>query len=337
MNAELLTEAIGLVDDRYLIESEKFCQINARRKHVWRNIAASIVVVPFLIIVLLMASVPVFAATGNEFAYDILYAISPSVAQAMKPVNESCISNGIQIEVLSADIGKGEAWVYLAVRDLEDSRIDASTDLFDSYSIRIPVSYCSASCRGIFYDENKNEKTYLVYLWWDESEWSPHGEKVTFQVKELLSGQIELLDYELNIPLSEIDPSPKEKNIYKTGAGGDSDPDNTNAVVMDVEGTLYHPLPSVWITGVGIIDNEIHIQLKYENNLENDAHARFPIYSYRRSVYWMNDDHSVTYQEVVLSNEIISDDGIRISADFWEYGQHTEGNWEVTFRIENNQ
>ena len=51
----------------------------------------------------------------------------------------------------------------------------------------------------------------------------------------------------------------------------------------------------------------------------------------------MNDDHSITYQEVVLSNEIISDDGIRISADFWEYGQHTEGNWEVTFRLENNQ
>ena len=78
-------------------------------------------------------SVPALAATGIDPAYEMLYSISPYIAQKLKPVNESCIDNGIEMKVVAAEIYNEKAEILISLRDTIDSRIDNTTDLSDSY------------------------------------------------------------------------------------------------------------------------------------------------------------------------------------------------------------
>ena len=84
-------------------------------------------------------------------AYEFLYTLSPSAAQKLKPVSMISEDNGIKIEVISAYVESGEAKILISVQDLEEDRIDETTDLFDSFSINTSFD-CSSSCENIKYD-----------------------------------------------------------------------------------------------------------------------------------------------------------------------------------------
>ena len=84
-----------------------------KRRIVYRQ---SIIVFA-VFIVLVFAAMPVLA--GNiPVVYEIIYSISPSIAQRFIPVKKSCENDGIKMEVISAYIHGNTAEIYIAMRDL---------------------------------------------------------------------------------------------------------------------------------------------------------------------------------------------------------------------------
>ena len=127
MNTDLLIDAIGEIDENKIINAKLF-KVKTRKKPIKRMI-----VIAAAIILCITVTVPVLAATVNPI-YELVYKISPGLAQMMKPVQMSCEDNGIKMEVMSASVYENEAAVYLSLEDMTDqNRIDETTDLFDSY------------------------------------------------------------------------------------------------------------------------------------------------------------------------------------------------------------
>lgn len=100
---------------------------------------------------------------GFSPAYEFLYTLSPSAAQKLKPVSMISEDNGIKIEVISAYVESGEAKILISVQDLEEDRIDETTDLFDSFSINTSFD-CSSSCENIKYDAETETAVFDFYI-----------------------------------------------------------------------------------------------------------------------------------------------------------------------------
>ncbi len=338
MNGKDLADAIGLIDDRYLEECSNLLpdkKIKLHKKMSWGRIAAMVAVLPLIAVLLFVFSVPVLAASGNRTAYDVLYVVSPSSAQVLKPVRQKSEDQGIQMEVVSCNVTENEMSAYISIRDVSEDRIDETTSLYDSYGIRFAGSSYSSSCRRISYDADRREMTFLVKLWWDDSVSVPIGDKVTFFVNELRTNQEEMTEYEIKIPEEALISEAKSKTVIWTGAGGNSaasSEDTRTVEVLDIDGTLSTPLDGVRIIGAGVIAGKVHLQIAYDDPLKTGGHARFPAEMYECSYYWFNDDQTVMYQEYILTEQVLSD-GARLKADFWSYDTAIKGRWEVTFRI----
>jgi hypothetical protein len=61
-------------------------------------------------------AVPAMAAADVQVAYEILYAVSPKIAQELKPVRMSCEDDGIKMEVISAYINGDKAEIYISMQ-----------------------------------------------------------------------------------------------------------------------------------------------------------------------------------------------------------------------------
>ena len=168
----------------------------------------------------------------------MMYSVSPKIAQKLKPVNESCVDNGIEMKVVAAEIQDNKATVLVTMRDTEGSRLDETTDLFDSYSINTPYDQ-SAGCSFTEYDPNTNTAAFLILIEQNDHILIP-GDKVTFSVSQIISGKSHN-KYRLNpintdnvLKISEYLSDPPVR-----GAGGyDSEdikliiPDEKNAVIV---------------------------------------------------------------------------------------------------------
>jgi len=138
MKSEELLSAIGEIRDEWIEEAH---HAPVRRRRI--SLLAAVLAVT------LALSLTAFAAADSQIMYDILYALSPSIAQALKPVQLSCVDNGIEMSVISADVEGNTARVFIGLRDLEGDRIDGTCDLYDSYHIDLPgesfIGYCGFS------------------------------------------------------------------------------------------------------------------------------------------------------------------------------------------------
>ncbi len=157
-----------------------------KKKHtaVWKimpTVAAAVIAMCVIF------AVPIMALAGSEQVYEMLYMISPSLAQKLKPVNVSCEDQGILMTVVGADFEDDTAEIVVSLRDLEGERIDETTDLFDSYSIHTPYDQ-SGGCSSLGYDEGTGEVSFLITVHHMGHEMMP-GDKVTFSVSSLLANK----------------------------------------------------------------------------------------------------------------------------------------------------
>ncbi|MDO4173615.1 MAG: DUF4179 domain-containing protein [Eubacteriales bacterium] len=114
----------------------------------------------------LVIAMPALAA-NVEPVYQVMYTLSPSMAQFFMPVHLSDEKNGIRMEVESAYIYGNTAEIYITMQDLTGDRIDATMDLNDSYDIHIPFSSVSG-CEMVDYDENtKTARLYIRIEFWN--------------------------------------------------------------------------------------------------------------------------------------------------------------------------
>lgn len=283
-------------------------------------------------------------AANNQYIYNLMYGVSPSVAQFFIPVEKSSSSNGIVMEVVSSYIHDDTAEIYISMTDTIETRIDGTTDLFDSYSIRSKKDL-TATCELMTYDNKLNKATFLIKISTMDGS-KIDREKITFSVREFISGKKIYEDTKISLDGLSIDSKAigTERNI--NGAGG------IKSIDFDRKWTVLKPnsnpsklVDGIDISAVAFLDDKLHIQTVVYNNLENDNHGYFylknissgQIINYDYSLSFMDNPHTnnrVDYDEFVFD---ISEDDFKdydLYGNFYTSTSRTNGDWRVVFGLE---
>lgn len=333
MRADPLLDAIGMIDDTTIQAARTYTV----RRRPWRRYAA----LAAAAVLCVLLTVPALAFAGVAPAYEVLYAISPAAAQALKPVQLSCEDNGIRMEVISAAVQGDRADIYISMQDLTGDRIDGTVDLFDSYRINRSFDG-SATCRLARYDARRKEATFLISMTRRDQR-DIGGGKVTFSVGAFLSGR-QMFDGPLpQLDLSAAAQSPDTQTGVDIRGGSRSDGahmDVRSVPVLTRQDDLFSA-PGVQVTAMGYADGKLHIQTHYDNILETDNHG----YVYLKSAdgqvihagsslsFW-DEDHSGSYDEAVFDVPAEGLSGYQVYGAFWTGAELTRGNWQVTFSLE---
>ncbi len=233
------------------------------------------IVIVAMLTICLFTAMPILAAA---LPYELMYHLSPNVAQFFMPIQKSCEDSGIKMEVVSAYIHDDTAEIYITMQDLTGDRIDETTDLYDSYSIHRPFN-SSATCQLIGYDDVTKTATFLISI----TEWGINnilGDKITFSVREFISDKHIYEDIPFNIDLSTIRIANETKQIEMIGSGGknfekySSEKNNYTKVLMPSQ-PMNFPVKGIDFTSIGYVDDMLHIQIAVTNKLSNDNHGRF--------------------------------------------------------------
>lgn len=353
MNTDLLIDAIGEIDEDK-IRSAKMVSVKTKKKSI-----KHFIIIAAAILLCITITVTTLAATVNP-VYDLVYQISPGLAQMMKPVQMSCEDNGIRMEVESASVYENEAAVYISLEDLTDqNRIDETTDLFDSYSINQGFDSYS-TCSYVSFDKETSKATFLINITRADGN-KIEGNKITFDFTTFISKK----SY-YNGRLWELDLSKavEAKDTFTPefhGASSGKDTDfvsewfcGENGIKFDidyfvgtkclvpVDGGIASPTDGVKISNIGFIDNKLHVQVYYEDTKNFDDHGFIDIrdkYGEAAECFDLSfdDDNEIgTYYEYIYNINPDEAEKYIPFGNFVTCKNRTEGFWQVTFPLEDN-
>lgn len=296
-----------------------------------------------------------------EAVYQILYQISPHMAQFFMPVHKTDIQNGIKMEVVSVGIGEDMAQVYLSMQDLEGDRVDETMDLYDSYSLNCPFNHVG-NCQFLGYEDETGKASFLVSIEWEDGA-SVEGDKITFSVKEFLSHKKSYEEIEIPVDLEKVALAAETQSVIPVGRSGAfcemedtgnrsrgegreyhaSEAEESVTVLASKEGTEVLEVEGIELTGIGYVDGMLHIQTGVKDHLENDNHGSFFLkdsggetlecvgsYSF---VNHYESEGRITYCEYVFEVPREKVGEYTLYGDFITAGMKTEGNWQVTFPL----
>lgn len=338
MNSRITPAPVLVADTAELVQNSRKHDSRKSRPFYRRPLA-----VAAMLALCFVLATPVLAANVPAI-YELMYLVSPQVAQFFVPVQESCEDNGIRMEVVSAYIHGNTAEIYVTLQDLTGDRVDETTDLFDSYSIRRAFD-SAATCQLVGYDEETKTASFLILI----TEWGGHnitGSKLTFSVREFISRKTSLEDVEVSIDLAQVAEATATQTVRAVGRGGA----NLSKYTADLSNSALVPGPSIYtpvlgldVTAIGYIGGMLHIQLATSEKLTFDNHGYFYLtdkagkqilYDYSVSfVEGMDSVGRVDYQEFVFDipqNEI---GNYTLFGSFYTSGLNTKGRWQVTFPL----
>jgi hypothetical protein len=333
-----LLRSLSDVDSDLIIESEKaFAKKKKGVAKAWVAAAAA------CLCLCVFGGIPALAASGNDLAYEMLYSVYPAAAQRLKPVNVSCEDNGIVMTVEAAEVDGEKATVLVSLRDAEGSRIDDTTDLYDSYSIHTPYDQCGC-CEMAGYDEETHTAVFMISIEQMDRVIIP-GDKITFSVSELLCGKKKS---ELRVAQIDFSDLPgvtdfaEDLNIDGWG-GADVQPDRNEPmrIMAPDENGAVVLTPGVTLTRYGIVDGKLHIQLRYTDIRHTDNHgwlffkdgdgeikagADFFISAWDGS-------RKDRYEEYIFDAPVDELAQYELWGEFCTCDNLITGNWEVTFPV----
>ena len=320
----------------------------ARRRLPLRRLAAAAAAAAVLL------ATPALAVR-TEAGYELLYRISPAVAQLFQPVRMSCTDSGVTMEVAAVRVEGDTAQAYIT---LSGGPVDAATDLFDSYSFHLPFDQ-SSHCERVDWDEAAGAVTFLCTVETLDGSPIPAGDKMTFSVRQLLTGREALEDAAVELDLADCIgaaatartrdrglPSdgaaePEETVYFSTGGSGGL----TSVMLLPGE-VLAEPAPGLSVTAAGYADGLFHVQLcrgdasKADNYarlwLEDAAGEKFPCAGIS---YFTGEtgEGRVDYIDFVFDVPPEDLAGYTLHGDFYTADALTEGHWQVTFPLEDTR
>lgn len=290
-------------------------------------------------------AVPALAATV-EPVYRLMYAVSPGIAQFFMPIQRSDEDNGIKMEVVSAYIRGNAADIYITMQDRTGNRIDGTVDLNDSYSINRPFGSL-ASCQRVGYDEKTKTATFLISI----TEWGNRkiaGDKITFSVGEFISGKKDYGDLRIPIDLSSVAAAKDTQKVYATGGSGTDYEkylkEGETTALTPSKAMDGFPVEGLELTGIGYIGGKLHIQTAAYDNLDKDNHGYFYLKNADGNRIDLDYDFSfvnqfrqpgrIDYHECVFDVPQEKIGSYSLYGNFVTSGIHTEGDWRVTFPLE---
>lgn len=323
------------------IKRQAGAQKTTRKKSVLRR--ASIVVAA--VMVFFIIAIPTLAVNVPQIR-ELMRFVAPEIAQYFTPVQKSCEDNGIQMEVVSAYIHENVAEIYITMTDLTDDRIDESMDLYDSYRIHRPFD-SSATCNQVGYDARTKTATFLIEI----SQWDGRnidGDKITFSIREFLSHKKEYKDLPIPIDLAQAGEGTAQRDVYINGlSASERMQQGEDPEVLVTTREIALPFPEITMTGIGYLDGQLHIQTKIYDRLAMDHHGFVylkntsgEVVHSKEVVYFTNGKEGAAREDFcefvfdVPKTEIAE---YRAFGEFYISGMKTEGNWQVTFSLENKK
>lgn len=336
--AELVEQTISAVEKR------DACGCMGKRvsKRIWRPVLTLAAV-----LILCLGGFSALAAS-DEATYQFLYQLSPRLAQSLKPVREACEDQGIRMEVVSVKLSDNTADIVVSLQDMEGDRLDETTDLFDSYSLNRPFGG-SAGCQMLGFDA-KSRTVYFAIHMEEQGGTSIAGSKITFSIKRLLSQKTEVEDEVIPLALDGLGDA-EVQCVRLSGWGGDADDDISQAeraayAVLASQGVLYELSGDMWVSAIGLVDGRLHVQMAVRDNLRSDNHGSFVLRSAEGVelqpdvTVRFNDAENqavlgrVDYTEAVFDMPGGGMEEYEVLVDHVQSGLMIEGDWQVTFRLE---
>lgn len=328
MKSEELLDAIGNIRDEW-VEDAHSVRLRKRR-------AALLAAVLLMSLVL---SVGAFAAADTAGFLDLLHAVAPNLAQALKPVQLSCVDNGIELSVISADVQGDTARVFLGLRDLEGGRIDDACDLYDSYHLDLPGDCIIGHCSFSHFDEETKTALFVVELSRGDGE-PITNRKFTFSLRQFLSGGHEWKGL-LALDWSLVQEQPLTTDSFILRGMSYSGEDDLISKVMVPGGAMLEPVEGVQVTAMGWVDGTLRIQLHYDCILETDNHGHITladaegrqIFSDGSVSFW-DEEHTGSYEEYrfrIAPDELVQ---MELMGEFIAADQLHKGDWEITFALQ---
>jgi hypothetical protein len=286
-------------------------------------------------------SVSVLAAT-NKSCNELLSIISPQMAQFLMPLNLMSVDNGIKMEVIAAANDEDTSVIYLSLQDLTENRLSENMELYFA-----PESYNFIE-KIISYD--KNTKTAMVQLILNNDIHKRYKKYIDKMVNLMISGiATDRKDYQITdtgVNLSDIINSSTGKiqyNTFKEYIGGGKSilkkvlkPDQKNIAVKDME---YG-----YISNIGYIDGQLHIQVKKMAGTSNDYcgfllidKSSNEIPSDGRYGSDFKGDDGYIYHEDVFAVKASELDKYTLGVWLTTYAYHTEGNWNSKFELKDEK
>ena len=292
-------------------------------------------------------------AAYNEDVNQLLYRIWPRAAQALKPVNLTCDSQGIRMEVVSASLNGSETLVTLTMRDLTGDRLDETMDLFDSAILQLPYDG-SGTCMQTGYDPETKTASFAVYMQFDMEDRPADSDKVSFSVSRFLTGKKEQtvdLTPLLPIEISEAESMPVPAIRGWAGSPGAdrmkaADEAARSLLVLNTNNSLEIPvIDGVTLTGIGIVDGALHVQVRYTDIHHTDNHGFLRLsdkngVSYDESirkqglghVSWFGENFD-SWEEYIFDAYPEDLSQIVLQGEFTTAAPAVEGDWHVTFPL----
>ena len=273
-------------------------------------------------------------AVRTEMGYYVLYQISPAIAQLFQPVRMSCTDSGVTMEVVAVRVVGDTAQAYIA---LSGGPVDATTDLFDSYSFHLPFDQIG-HCERVAWDEATSTVTFLCTV--ETMDGSPisAGDKMTFSVRQLLTGKETLEDAAVDLDLADYAKEAETAQGYSSSSGADEIP-----MLLPGE-VLAEPADGIAITAVGYVDGAFHVQVRLGDILRTDNHCRLWLEDAAgaeagmgHGIYFRSDAGKPgddVYEDFLFDVPPEDLSNYTLHGDFYTASTLTEGHWQVTFPLE---
>ena len=280
-------------------------------------------------------------AAQTEPGYHLLYALSPAAAQFFQPVQKACTDSGVTVEVASVRVEDDTAQAYIALRG---EAVDANIDLFDSYSFHFPFDQTS-HCERAGFDPETNTAFFLVTARTMDGSDIPLGGKMSFSLGCFLTGKQALEGEEVSLKLSDYaGEAGTAEDFLRTGGGGNLELMDS-APMLRPGGVLAEPAPGLTVTAAGYADGLFHVQLCQGDATALDNHG----------FLWLEDGEGtrlkslgsvgfadlreegdrLDYDEYLFDVPPEELENCTLHGDFWTASARIDGNWRITFPLEN--
>lgn len=274
-------------------------------------------------------------AVQTEVGYQLMYLVSPAAAQFFQPVQECSTDQGVTMEVIGVQVDgdTAQAWISLSGGD-----VDESTDLFDSYSFHLPFDQ-SSHCERVSWDEETQTVTFLCTTKTLDGSYIPTGSKMTFSVRQLLTGKEVLEGAEVDLDLKSYVEEAETAGSYYSPTGG------SGPSVMLLPGqVLAEPAKGLPITAAGYADGLFHIQLCRGDATRLDNHAQLWLENSTGTTltaavsYFTSeaDGNRMDYIDFIFDVPPEEVGSYTLYGNFYTASALTEGLWQVTFPLKNS-
>ena len=268
----------------------------------------------------------------------------PELANSLVPVNASCEKQGIRWEMKAAAVKDDEALFVYTLKDLQGDRINAGTGILHWPDLTDDIGERDVGEKGgpVSFDEATGELLYAECIKY-KSRILPEDRRVTVGFENLSIDNQTSVDL---LPMLEqygekaetVDPPTLLPIFRYDGTYMRLVPDEEarkGVKVLDYTKPLNVPLAKdITLTGIGWVDDVLHVQLHYANNREGRFHTGITSpefdFLYDSSIRWdENNDGVEEWVEFMSPDKLSGRQVSSLSAKIIENTGTVKDKWEV--------